>query len=220
MASSCPPRAAASDERGSALHRVSVHGDVALYAVHALFWGAFGVTRMIVALARSGPGAPAPAARRAGSAPFSHAFLVLHMLAFGVMYFGIAQAVRAGRVPVGLPGRRLVGCAIILGGGALVVSALTVFRSWRVCAQVDAGHELATGGPFRYVRHPIYLGFDLLALGSAIWISTPTLWVAVVLMVGGSDLRARAEERLLRATFGEAYEAYRARTRRFVPGVY
>jgi protein-S-isoprenylcysteine O-methyltransferase Ste14 len=41
-----------------------------------------------------------------------------------------------------------------------------------------------------------------------------------VLMAIGSDLRARAEETLLQLAFGDSYQAYCARTARFIPGVY
>jgi len=101
-----------------------------------------------------------------------------------------------------------------------VVWALLSFRSWRFRAAVDSRHQLATGGPFRLLRHPIYLGLNLLALGSAIWIPTPVMWTAFILMAIGGDLRARAEEALLMQTFGSTYRAYIARTRRFIPGVY
>jgi protein-S-isoprenylcysteine O-methyltransferase Ste14 len=36
----------------------------------------------------------------------------------------------------------------------------------------------------------------------------------------GGDLRARAEEKVLDASFGEPYREYRARVKRFVPGIY
>jgi protein-S-isoprenylcysteine O-methyltransferase Ste14 len=98
--------------------------------------------------------------------------------------------------------------------------ALAHFASWRLRAKVDVGHRLATEGPFRHIRHPIYAGLDLLAIGSALWVPTLTLWAAALLMFVGGDLRARAEERLLRQVFGAAYDDYRARTSRFVPGLY
>ena len=79
---------------------------------------------------------------------------------------------------------------------------------------MDADHALAL------VHHPIHAGLNLLALGSAIWVPTPTLWIAVGLMVIGSDLRGRAEERLLASAFGQRYRDYCHRTRRFVPGIY
>jgi protein-S-isoprenylcysteine O-methyltransferase Ste14 len=64
------------------------------------------------------------------------------------------------------------------------------------------------------------MGLNLLALGSAIWAPTWTLWIAAVLMAVGGDLRARAEERILERAFGSTYRDYCRRTPRFVPGIY
>jgi protein-S-isoprenylcysteine O-methyltransferase Ste14 len=137
-----------------------------------------------------------------------------------MMYIGIGIAVVPHQVPAWFTGQRIVGSVVIAGGAALVVSALIYFRSWRFRAAVDIHHQLATGGPFRLLRHPIYMGLNLLALGSAIWVPTPVVWAAFVLMAIGSDLRARAEEALLIRVFGSTYREYTARTRRFVPGIY
>jgi protein-S-isoprenylcysteine O-methyltransferase Ste14 len=137
-----------------------------------------------------------------------------------MMYIGIGIAVIPHRVPAWFSGQRIVGSLIIGGGAALVVSALIYFRSWRFRAAVDSRHQLATGGPFRLLRHPIYMGLNLLALGSAIWVPTAIVWIAFLLMVLGSDLRARAEETLLLRVFGASYREYCARTGRFVPGIY
>jgi protein-S-isoprenylcysteine O-methyltransferase Ste14 len=142
------------------------------------------------------------------------------MFAFGVMYFGLGQAVIPSRVPEWFPGQRLVGASVIVSGAALMSWALVYFRSWRFRAKLDQGHQLATGGPFRLMRHPIYMGLNLLALGTAIWVPTAIVWVGFALMVLGSDLRARAEEKLLEQSFGEPYRSYLARTQRFVPGIY
>jgi protein-S-isoprenylcysteine O-methyltransferase Ste14 len=64
------------------------------------------------------------------------------------------------------------------------------------------------------------MGLNLLALGSAIWAPTPLLWIAFALMAIGSDLRGRAEERILEEAFGQRYRDYCGRTRRYVPYVY
>ena len=45
-------------------------------------------------------------------------------------------------------------------------------------------------------------------------------WIGAVLMVIGSDLCGRAEEKMLASAFGSPYPEYCARTRRFVPGIY
>ena len=197
--------------------------DFQIYTVHWMFWGAFGFTRVILRSRdrKDSRAADAvPISPKANIAPFSRALLAFHALAFAVMYFGIGYAVILGRVPNWFPGQRLAGTLVIAGGAALMVWALVYFRSWRFRAALDESHELATGGPFRILRHPIYMGLNLLALGSALWVPTPIVWAAFVLMVIGSDLRARAEETLLRQAFDSSYREYCARTRRFVPGIY
>lgn len=195
--------------------------DLLIYAVHAGFWTSFGLTRTL-AREPSGrrEGAAAPKSSEEATAPFSRALLVLHSIAFGVMYFGVGNAVIPDRVPHWFPGQRITGVAVIALGAVMMSWALQYFRSWRFRAQLDSGHELATGGPFHYVRHPIYLGLDLLAIGTALWVPTAITWAGAGLMVLGSDLRGRAEEALLVQVFGTAYDEYRARTRRFLPGIY
>ncbi len=112
------------------------------------------------------------------------------------------------------------GSIVMLSSGVLGVWALVSFRSWRVLAKIERGHQLATQGPFRTLRHPIYMAMNLLALGTALWVPTIIVWAAFVLMTIGSDIRARAEETLLERAFGASYRQYRLRTWRFVPGVY
>ena len=124
------------------------------------------------------------------------------------------------RVPFWFAGQRIVGTLVIVIGAALVAGAVLHFRSWRFRAALREGHQLATGGLFSLLRHPIYMGLDLFALGSAIWVPSILVWISVVLLCIGSDLRGRAEERLLDETFGAAYREYYGRVRRFIPGIY
>jgi protein-S-isoprenylcysteine O-methyltransferase Ste14 len=118
------------------------------------------------------------------------------------------------------PLQRAIGAAIILFGAILIYLARAAFASWRFRAQIEPGHELATTGPFRLIRHPLYAGLDLLALGTAIWIPTVLAWLGAALMVLAGDLRARAEEPLLERAFGDTYRIYQRRSWRFLPGVY
>ena len=136
------------------------------------------------------------------------------------MYAGIGAVVVPRRVPEWFDGQRLVGAAVIGLAALLVMWTLVSFRSWRVRAKIEPGHQLATDGPFRLVRHPIYLGVDLMVLGTALWIPARLVWLGLLLVAVGGDLRARAEEALLEKTFGERYQEYRSRTYRFVPWVY
>lgn len=200
--------------------------DLLIYPVHGAFWSAFGITmvvlRLIYGREREKP-APAPVAGQAHTARHSRALIAFHAVAFGVMYFGMALAVFGRRVPLwftSFGGQRVIGTIVIAFGATLMVFTFVHFRSWRFRATLDQGHQLSTGGPFRLLRHPIYMALNLLALGSAIWIPTVLLWIAVVWMAVGSDLRGRAEERILEDAFGDAYRSYCRGTSRFVPYVY
>jgi protein-S-isoprenylcysteine O-methyltransferase Ste14 len=84
-------------------------------------------------------------------------------------------------------------------------------------AVVFPDHELVTSGPFRFVRHPSFSGALALWLGAALgnldWLLLG-LWFPLVL---AKTMQAGAEEEILRAKFGKAYEEYNRQTGRFIP---
>jgi protein-S-isoprenylcysteine O-methyltransferase Ste14 len=74
-------------------------------------------------------------------------------------------------------------------------------------------------GPYRYTRNPMYLGHLIFMLGLAL-----TFWswfglILFVLRAAWFQKRVWGDEARLAATFGADYEAYRARVKRWVPGV-
>jgi protein-S-isoprenylcysteine O-methyltransferase Ste14 len=74
-------------------------------------------------------------------------------------------------------------------------------------------------GPYRYTRNPMYLGHLIFMLGLAL-----TFWSWFALLLFGLratwfQYRVLGDEARLKATFGAEYEAYRARVKRWVPGV-
>jgi protein-S-isoprenylcysteine O-methyltransferase Ste14 len=194
-----------------------------IYAAHAAFWCAFVIARLIAQSSAPGQHDNREGATRASTqdaAPYSRALVSFHAFAFAILYFGLGIAVFGGHSLALFQSQPIAALLVIGCGAVLCCWALLYFRSWRFRATVAVGHELATGGPFRLLRHPIYMALNLLALGSALWIPTPIVWFSFVLVVVGSDLRARSEEALLLRTYGDAYASYCERTRRFVPGVY
>jgi protein-S-isoprenylcysteine O-methyltransferase Ste14 len=90
--------------------------------------------------------------------------------------------------------------------------------AWSLAPKADQGTALVTTGPYRVVRHPIYLGLFLVAIGSAIAFGSWPAFLAVLLGVFPTFAwRAHAEDRLLLRTFGERFEAYRQRTGMIIP---
>ncbi len=195
------------------------NSDILLYGEHIAFWASFALTRILVRFPELPP-EKTRVAEGEDTARYSLAVLAIHAVAFMMLYLGIAEAIRSNRAPSWFAGQRVVS-GVLIGLGIVLVSwALAFLRSWRLRAKVAPGHQLTTDGPFRFLRHPIYMALNLLALGSAFWESTATVWAAFILVVIGGDLRARAEEGVLARAFGAAYTDYCARTKRFIPGVY
>jgi protein-S-isoprenylcysteine O-methyltransferase Ste14 len=90
-------------------------------------------------------------------------------------------------------------------------------KSWRMAVAPDQNTELVTDGLYAHIRHPIYALSMLLMVCSVVVVANvPMLAVGAVhilLMI----LKARNEERFLRATLGGRYERYCAGTGRFLP---
>jgi protein-S-isoprenylcysteine O-methyltransferase Ste14 len=94
-------------------------------------------------------------------------------------------------------------------------------RNWSVTLEVREGHQLVTGGVYAHVRHPMYASFLLWGLAQALlipnWIAGLSGLLAVLALYG---VRQSREEAMMRQTFGSEYDAYCARTKRLLPGVF
>ena len=94
----------------------------------------------------------------------------------------------------------------------------TLGKQWTYAARVIKGHQLITQGPYGIVRNPIYLGMFGLILSTCIAYSR--WWsglAAVVFFLIGNHIRIRAEEQLLRETFGDQFDEYARRVPAFIP---
>lgn len=117
---------------------------------------------------------------------------------------------------------RYVGVVLLVLGLAIRWTAvLSLGGSFSANVAVRAGQRLQTGGFYRLVQHPSYLGLLLVIV--AIGLHTHN-WAgfAIVLIPSMAALsyRMHVEEQALKEAFGETYERYRIRTKRLFPGVY
>jgi protein-S-isoprenylcysteine O-methyltransferase Ste14 len=125
------------------------------------------------------------------------------------------------RMPLSFNARQITAIVVMLAGLAFRwVSILTLGRFFTVNVAAHADHQLVDFGPYRLIRHPSYTGLLIAFVGLAIYFGT---WLGLALMMVAITLallyRIRVEEEALGAALGAKYEAYRARTKRLIPGV-
>jgi protein-S-isoprenylcysteine O-methyltransferase Ste14 len=85
-------------------------------------------------------------------------------------------------------------------------------------SELFAGHRLVVAGPYRLVRHPMYLGIVLATAGALLVYRTWTT-IFIVLALPGVVVKARHEDRLLAEELGGSFETYRACVRGWIPRV-
>ena len=91
-------------------------------------------------------------------------------------------------------------------------------KHWRYEAALSEDHELVQTGPYRWVRHPIYASMlGLFLAAGAAWTWWPMFTAGLVLFLIGTEIRVRAEDRLLADRFQETFRAYRRRVRAYIP---
>ena len=101
---------------------------------------------------------------------------------------------------------------IFLGSGFWLLSS-----AWNVLYHAQRRHQLAKAGPYARIRHPQYVAFVLVLLGFLLqWPTLLTLLMFPILLVMYARL-AVTEEAEMRKRFGAEFDAYAARTPRFLP---
>ena len=102
-----------------------------------------------------------------------------------------------------------------------LLAARTLGKQWTYRARVIEGHELVTTGPYSVVRNPIYLGmFGMLLATGLVFSRWWNFLGAILFFLIGNKIRIRAEEKLLRETFGPQFDDYAGRVPAFFPRLF
>ncbi len=113
--------------------------------------------------------------------------------------------------------------------GVLLLAAGSVLRIWPVfvlgnrfsgLVAIQPMHQLVTTGIYGFIRHPSYAGLLIGSGGWSLAFRSGAGLILTALLVPVVLSRIRSEETLLAWYFGPAYDAYRARTSRLLPGIF
>jgi len=131
----------------------------------------------------------------------------------------------------------VIACELVLRDGVLALDIWGVpllvlgYAQYRLVGNFRTAHggggpgidnppiRIVTEGPYRLTRNPMYLGHLIFMLGLAVTLRS---WVALAILVLRAiwfHRRVVADEARLAARFGAEYTAYKARVKRWVPGV-
>jgi protein-S-isoprenylcysteine O-methyltransferase Ste14 len=139
------------------------------------------------------------------------------MLVIAAAMWGVAELQTSIRID---PAWR-IGLFLALNVTALVfgVGGIIAFRRARTTinpVQIERASRLVTGGIYRLTRNPMYVGLTALLATWAVWLASPwTLLGPVLFALFTHHFQILPEERVMRAKFGQEYEDYRKRVRRW-----
>ncbi len=119
-------------------------------------------------------------------------------------------------LPLSAPVYLLSTLLILAGTGFALYAVLRLGRSISIMPEA---RRLVTAGPYRTIRHPLYLGEAVALAGLSLQYLSPAALLLLGLQFAFQLQRMKNEERVLARMFPE-YGAYTARTARLVPGLY
>ena len=111
-----------------------------------------------------------------------------------------------------------LGAALTFAGVLFSVWARFVLAgNWSSLVQVKQDHELVVGGPYRWVRHPIYTGLLLMFAGTALAVGEWRGPLAIAIAAAAFWRKLRLEEAVMRGEFGASYVRYAERVPALIP---
>src|SRR5690606_18265228 len=108
---------------------------------------------------------------------------------------------------------QVAGAIFVTSGLVFAIWArMTLGKYWSGFIDPSSNSRLVTKGPYRYVRHPIYVGLLIALLGTAIQMNQGEFWVAYIGVTVTYIVKLKFEEKKLLVAFGDEYRKYMQNT--------
>ena len=117
-------------------------------------------------------------------------------------------------------GVSILGVVLIAAGASFALaSQYHMGSAWRIGAAEGQQGQLVVTGPFNWSRNPVFVGQGAVFLGLLLVFPDPVQLAVTAVALLAIRSQVRIEERVLRATFGAAYEDYARRVPRWIGGI-
>jgi protein-S-isoprenylcysteine O-methyltransferase Ste14 len=103
------------------------------------------------------------------------------------------------------------------GIGLAIWARFYLGQNWSSAVSIKVGHQLIRGGPYAWVRHPIYSGILLAITGTALGRGKPVGLLSIAMFWLGFSIKSGMEEKFMLQTFGTEYEEYTRTTGALIP---
>ncbi|WP_044874415.1 isoprenylcysteine carboxylmethyltransferase family protein [Pseudomonas sp. LFM046] len=136
--------------------------------------------------------------------------------------FALLMWLIARWVPAGEAGGWRIGVSVVvlLAGIAVCVAGILSFRHARTTVnpfQPETATALVSSGIYNHTRNPMYLGFATALVAWSIYLASPIALLGVVgFVLYINRFQIGPEERALEGLFGQSFNDYRARVRRWL----
>jgi protein-S-isoprenylcysteine O-methyltransferase Ste14 len=135
---------------------------------------------------------------------------------------GYASNLHAADMSFSHPPLRVAGLALLIAGLLVrIVAIFTLGKSFSANVAIRASQTIQRSGLYRIVRHPSYLGMEMIFLATGLhshnWVSLAVVFIPPTLAI---LYRMHVEEAALLGAFGNDYADYIQTTKRLIPGIY
>lgn len=112
----------------------------------------------------------------------------------------------------------LIGIIPVIAGAVLNIWADGIFRKQKTTVKPDQKPTILIDyGPFKISRNPMYLGMALMLIGAGVLLGSVTSFIGAIIFIAAMEIYfIPDEEKAMRETFGENFEQYKRRVRRWI----
>ena len=148
--------------------------------------------------------------------PVLSGLLWVAAIVISVLDLVILQHGRYNLTPVGI-----AGAAFLLGGlGLYEIAHRALGELFSEVVRITPEHKLVTSGPYRLIRHPIYLGEIFFGLSIPMILGSLYGFIIMLIPIPMLIYRIRIEEKMLVSRFGQEYLDYASKTKKLIPYIY